>query len=113
MYICTQALTQLNLTRRDAEWAERSVQLMVSIFLNPENETNWDEVTLEDVRSSPPSESVAAAEKLLRELPRSPRQQVLACYTLMAYRSRAHLEEAVAALLTLLNERVPLIYRYR
>ena len=51
---------------------------MVEIYLNPEHETNWDEVAL-DQRSDVP-EAVRASEKLLQEMPRSPRQQVLEAY---------------------------------
>jgi len=44
------------------------------MYLNPENETNWDELVLD--QATEPSEGVRASEKLLRELPASPRQQV-------------------------------------
>jgi len=97
------ALTALNLARRDGEWGEQAVMLMIEIYLNPENETNWDELVLDERPSSDPGEAVRAAEKLLRELPRSPRQAVLECYTLMAYRSKAQLEKACAKLIDLLN----------
>ena len=66
------------MARRDPEWGELAVQNMVEIYLNPEHETNWDEVAL-DQRSDVP-EAVRASEKLLQEMPRSPRQQVLEAY---------------------------------
>ena len=50
-----------------------------------------------------PGEAVNAAEKLLRELPSSPRQAVLECYTLMAYKAKVQVEKACAKLLELLN----------
>jgi len=95
------ALKAFNMARRDAEWGETAVQNMIEIYLNPENETNWDELVLD--RGEEPSEAVRASEKLLRELPFSPRQQVLECYTLMCYKTKSHLEKAVSTLLELLN----------
>jgi len=95
------ALKFLNMARRDGEWGEPAVQNMIEIFLNPENETNWDELVLD--RTTDPPESVRAAERLLRELSRSPRQQVLECYTLLSYKTKAQLEKAVSTLLELLN----------
>ena len=47
------ALRAFNMARRDPEWGELAVQNMVEIYLNPENETNWDEVAL-DQRSDVP-----------------------------------------------------------
>eukprot|EP00964_Phaeocystis_antarctica_P064399 scaffold38725_cov36-Phaeocystis_antarctica.AAC.1 len=67
------ALKALNMARRDPEWGELAVQNMVEIYLNPENETNWDDVALDQRADAP--EAVRAAEKLLQEMPRSPRQQ--------------------------------------
>ena len=49
---------------------------MVEIYLNPENETNWDDLELDKRQELP--EPLRAAEKLLHELPRSPRQQARA-----------------------------------
>ena len=43
-----------------------------------------------------------AADRLLRELPYSPRREVLSCYTLMAYKGRAQIDKAAACLLELL-----------
>ncbi len=43
-----------------------------------------------------------AADRLLRELPNSPRREVLACYTLMAYKMRNQIDKAAAMLLELL-----------
>ena len=62
------------MARRDPEWGELAVQNMVEIYLNPENETNWDEVVLDQRPAN--QEAVVAAEKLLHEMTRSPRQQV-------------------------------------
>ena len=55
------ALKAFNMARRDPEWGELAVQNMVEIYLNPEHETNWDEVAL-DQRSDVP-EAVRASEK--------------------------------------------------
>ena len=55
------ALRAFNMARRDPEWGELAVQNMVEIYLNPEHETNWDEVAL-DQRSDVP-EAVCASEK--------------------------------------------------
>merc|ERR1719272_2114361 len=95
------ALEALNMARRDPEWGELAVQNMVEIYLNPENETNWDDVALDQRADAP--EAVRAAEKLLQEMPRSPRQQVLEAYTLVAYRQKAQIENAISQLLELLN----------
>ena len=53
-----------------------TAQAMVEIYLNPENETNWDDLELDKRQELP--EPLRAAEKLLHELPRSPRQQARA-----------------------------------
>lgn len=67
------ALQFLNLVRNDAEWGPDAAQAMIEIYLDPDRETNWDELEL---ASSPqPSDAVRACERLLRELPRSQRQQ--------------------------------------
>ena len=97
------ALSSLNLARRDGEWGEQAVTMMIEIYLNPENETNWDDLELDERGGGEPGEEVRAAEKLLLELPRSPRLQVLECYTLMAYKAKGHVETACAKLLELLN----------
>ena len=49
-----------------------------------------------------PSEAVRAADRLLRELPPSPRREVLACYTLMAYKGRSQIDKAAGMLIELL-----------
>jgi len=95
------ALKELNLARRDAEWGPAAIRNMIEIYLNPENETNWDELVLDE--ATEPSQAVLASERLLRELPPSPRQQVLECYTLMCYKTKSHLEKAASMLLELLN----------
>jgi len=95
------ALRHLNMARRDGEWGDSALRSMVEIYLNPENETNWD--NLEVDRPSEPSEGVRAAERLLREMPSSPRREVLACYVLMAYKERNQIDRAVAMLLELLG----------
>merc|ERR1719181_1771889 len=98
------ALKALNMARRDPEWGELAVQNMVEIYLNPENETNWDEVVLDQRPAN--QEAVVAAEKLLHEMTRSPRQQVLEAYTLVASRQKTAIEKAIASLLDLLNVEV-------
>lgn len=95
------ALNGLNLARRDAEWGPAAIRNMIEIYLNPENETNWDELRLD--QATEPSQAVLASERLLHELPPSPRQQVLECYTLMCYKTKSHLEKAASMLLELLN----------
>jgi len=96
------ALRHLNQARRDGEWGAAALTEMISIYLNPENETNWDELDVDAPRAEP-SDAVRAAERLLRELPASPRRQVLECYTLMAYKQRHQIDKAVAVLLELLQ----------
>ena len=95
------ALRHLNLARRDGEWGEAALTAMIEIYLNPENETNWDELNID--AQIEPSEAVRAADRLLRELPNSPRREVLSCYTLMAYKGRAQIDKAAAVLLELLS----------
>jgi len=74
---------------------------MIEIYLNPENETNWDDLNVD--MTVEPSDAVRAADKLLRELPPSPRREVLSCYVLMAYKMRNQIDQAVAVLLELLG----------
>ena len=95
------ALRHLNAARRDGEWGEAALTHMIQIYINPENETNWDELNVD--APVDPSEAVRAADKLLRELPPSPRREVLACYVLMAYKGRDQIDRAVAMLLELLG----------
>jgi tetratricopeptide repeat protein 21B len=95
------ALRYLNMARRDGEWGEAALTQMIEIYLNPENETNWDELDVD--RHIEPSEAVRAADKLLREMPASPRREVLSCYVLMAYKMRNQIDKAVAVLLELLG----------
>ena len=56
-----------------------------------ENETNWDELNIDT--HAEPSDAVRAADRLLRELPPSPRREVLSCYTLMAYKGRTQIDK--------------------
>jgi len=94
------ALRHLNMARRDGEWGEAALTAMIEIYLNPENETNWDELNIDS--HVEPSEAVRAADRLLRELPTSPRREVLSCYTLMAYKGRSQIDKAAAVLIELL-----------
>lgn len=88
------ALKAFNFARREGEWAERALTNMVEVYLNPENETNWDELQL-DARHEG-NDAVRAAERLLRELPQSPRREVLESYALMAHRSKPQVEKVRA-----------------
>jgi len=95
------ALRHLNMARKDGEWGEAALSNMIEIYLNPENETNWDDLNVD--ANVEPSEAVRAADKLLREMPPSPRREVLSCYVLMAYKMRNQIDKAVAILLDLLG----------
>ena len=95
------ALRHLNMARRDGEYGESALSAMIEIYLNPENETNWDELNID--AHTEPSDAVRAADRLLREIGNSPRREVLACYTLMAYKGRSQIEKAAAMLLELLT----------
>ena len=95
------ALASLNRARRDAEWGEQALQHMVEIFLNPENETNWDELEL--ASRAEHSDAAVAVETLLREMRPSPRHAVLEAYALMAQKTKASIEQAASKLLELLN----------
>ena len=83
------ALRHLNLARRDGEWGEAALTSMIEIYLNPENETNWDDLNIDN--QVDPSDAVRACDRLLRD-PHSPRREVLSCYTLMAYKGRPQIE---------------------
>ena len=61
------ALRHLNMARRDGEYGEPALRQMIEIFLNPENETNWDNLNVD--APAEPNEAVKAAERLLREMP--------------------------------------------
>ena len=61
------ALKALNMARRDPEWGEFAVQNMVEIYLNPENETNWDDIALDQRQEIP--EAVRAAQLLAQTDP--------------------------------------------
>ena len=71
------------MARRDGEWGEAVLTAMIEIYLNPENETNWDELNIDG--PAEPSEAVRASVRLLRELPPTPRREVLSCYVLLLW----------------------------
>lgn len=74
------ALTALNLARRDGEWGEQAVMLMIEIYLNPENETNWDELVLDERPSSDPGDAVRATHTV--HMPAAPAVAAVPSYLL-------------------------------
>ena len=50
------ALRHLNMARRDGEFGEEALTHMIEIYLNPENETNWDDLDID--QRAEPSEAV-------------------------------------------------------
>jgi len=100
-----EALRQLNMGRKDGEWGARCIYNMVEIYLNPDNETVWDEA-LSDGRPMDNSEAVKAAEKLLKEIrlhPKPVKHHILECYALMATKQKNDIEGALNKLVELAN----------
>eukprot|EP00899_Mesostigma_viride_P018008 jgi/Mesvir1/26208/Mv02392-RA.1 len=99
-----EALRHYNMARKDGEWGDRATYEMVEVYLNPENDAVWDEASQEPgVRDN--TESVRAAEKLLREARNktSMRHQILECYQLMATKDKNDVVAALDRLMEMAN----------
>jgi tetratricopeptide repeat protein 21B len=99
-----EALNQFNLARKDGEWGRPSTMNMVEIYLNPDN----SELFAEMVEAKGDTvESIAAAERLLKELEkvgeRSSRFRVLDAYCMMASKQKPKLDKSVDNLLHMLS----------
>ncbi|RKO89847.1 tetratricopeptide repeat domain 21B, partial [Blyttiomyces helicus] len=113
------ALKEFNFCRRDTEWGERALYNMIQIFLNPDNDTLGGEALESVAEGSTSGGSVAGgeksdsellailtADKLLKELPQSPkslRTQILECHALMATRQKNEIERALARFMEISN----------
>ena len=92
-----EALQHLNRVRKDPTWSNMAIEMMIKIYLNPDQDTIWEEVP---VNQTEHLESVAAAQKLLLELrsPTTAKHQVLQASVQMASRSREAVERALNTL---------------
>ncbi|KAI8590199.1 hypothetical protein BDZ88DRAFT_415862 [Geranomyces variabilis] len=110
-----EALKEFNFCRKDNEWGERALNHMIEIFLNPDNETlggealenATDESSAAGARKGE-SEllAVLTADKLLKELPQSPKSlqtQVLECNALLATKQKTEIERALNRFMEMLN----------
>ncbi|KAI9207248.1 uncharacterized protein BJ171DRAFT_561472 [Polychytrium aggregatum] len=109
-----EALKEFNYCRRDAEWGERSLIHMIEIFLNPDNDTIGGDAleSVADTNSSADKSetdnmiSILTVDKLLKELPQSPkslRTQILENYAGMATRQKPDIERALTGFTAILN----------
>ena len=89
------AVKHFNLARRDGKWGAPSLMHMIELYINPDNETLWDDQETEES-----AEAVRVAEKLLRELhgmtdPQSLKYRVLESYQLLATKQKANVDRAM------------------
>ncbi|KAJ3102995.1 Tetratricopeptide repeat protein 21B [Phlyctochytrium planicorne] len=110
-----EALKEFNACRRDTEWGEESLNNMIEIFLNPDNETlggdALDAVADESVVSNTEKTdseilAVLTADKLIKELPQNPKSlktQIYECYALMGTKQRQEIERALNRFTEILN----------
>eukprot|EP00736_Rhodelphis_marinus_P011266 Rmarinus@m.19544 len=99
------ALREFNLARKHGEWGERAIYNMVEIYLNPDNETTFEEAS--DGGKADNAEHLRAAERLLNEVrtrPRPLKHRVLECYALMATKQTSKVERAIQMLMEILNK---------
>ena len=101
------AVTEFNQARRDSEWGPDALVHMIELYLNPDNDSVWD-----DKESGPlddtTSENISVAEVLLRELEPKARDKrrlsILQNYCLLATRQQKNIDEAMKSFITLLEE---------
>eukprot|EP00002_Diphylleia_rotans_P017875 TRINITY_DN3468_c0_g2_i5.p1 TRINITY_DN3468_c0_g2~~TRINITY_DN3468_c0_g2_i5.p1 ORF type:complete len:957 (-),score=208.28 TRINITY_DN3468_c0_g2_i5:433-3303(-) len=99
----SEALKSFNLARKDGEWGERALIHMIEIYLNPENDSLWEEPSEGKGENG---ESLRAVEKLLKELKAHKptlKHQLLENYSLIVTRSKTHIEAAIQQLTDILN----------
>ncbi|XP_071825631.1 tetratricopeptide repeat protein 21B-like isoform X2 [Apostichopus japonicus] len=103
----TTAVKHFNMARKDSEWGERATENMITICINPDNDTvggeTFDNVGADSVSAAAKADSeqsaVRTAERLLKEVNSgmSPsRVRVLENYALMASKSKANIEKALS-----------------
>eukprot|EP00741_Cyanophora_paradoxa_P023819 tig00021623_g23008.t1 len=102
-----EALRELNLARKDGEWGERALTNMIELYINPDNETLFEEaVDGPAPAGKEASENVRAVERLLQEASKKyggPGQvqqkplkyMVLECYAMMATKNKQRVEDAL------------------
>ena len=116
------AIAELNLARRDEEWGESALVNMIELYLNPNQDHSWEEVSHKGDGSGGGSsggaergpldeasaENIAAADTLMRELRAVAtdrrRVKVLEAYCLLATRSKTNVDKAMSALTALLDQ---------
>ncbi|OQR92577.1 hypothetical protein ACHHYP_03510 [Achlya hypogyna] len=96
------AIAELNLARKDAEWGGQALINMIEIYLNPDNENLWDNP---DDSSKEQTENIRIANALLDELPqeRSFKLRVLEAYAVLATKTKPAIEKAIAVFLEILE----------
>lgn len=85
-----EALTELNLARKDSRWATQAILQMADLYLNPDGDAMWAD---KDLGGSPAFlEDVTAARNLLASHKPADaytnRWRVTECYSLMATKER-------------------------
>ncbi|KAJ3302797.1 Tetratricopeptide repeat protein 21B [Kappamyces sp. JEL0829] len=119
------ALKQFVICRNDSVWGERAIYNLIEMFLNPGDETLGGEAldaTVDNTQSTTDLNAdmdlvgVMTADKLLMDLPQSPKSlktQILECHSLMASKQKSEIEKAISVMLDILkaeSDYVPALY---
>jgi len=101
------ALQSFNNSRRDGVFGEESINNMVEIYLNPDNEPLWANSENDSIKL-PSQSSLKAVGELITELKEkgfNPRIVVYETYSMMITREKRAIESAIQKLQELLNTR--------
>jgi len=101
-----EALKNLNFARKDPEWGTQAIYSMVEIYLNPDNDTAWDDGATEG-RPADNKEALQAATRLLAEVrvrPLPTKHHILEAYALMATKNKNDIETALNNLVSLASK---------
>ena len=104
------AVSEFNLTRKDADWGPEALQHMIELYLNPDQNGAWEdkegvgETKLDDVASN----NIAVADKLLKELKPVSRDKqrytLLENYYLLATKQKGNVDKAMQSFIAMLEQ---------
>lgn len=109
------AISEFNLSRKDATWGADSLMHMIELYLNPDQEGVWeedkadgDEEQTETPLDHESTENIRVAEALLIELrpiaKDEKRVQILENYTLLATKQKSNVDRAMQSFIEMLEE---------
>jgi len=104
------AVGDFNLARRDTDWGPEALEIMIQLYLNPDQEGAWEEkegVVASNVLDDSMSNNLAVVERLLTELKVVTRNKVryaiLENYYLLATKQKANVERAMQSFIAMLE----------